>query len=60
MHTYDNIIKKLIVREDIVRIKENIFEEDPIAINKVVLQKAQAEIKNIFFSLRKFMATKSR
>ncbi|XP_075084877.1 uncharacterized protein LOC142168116 [Nicotiana tabacum] len=45
MLTYGDIFKKLAIREDIVRVKEILFEEDPTIENRIVLQKAQAELK---------------
>ncbi|KAH0672646.1 hypothetical protein KY290_024879 [Solanum tuberosum] len=42
---YGDIFKQLIIREDIVKIKEKLFEEDPSSLNRVVMQKAQAEFK---------------
>ncbi|XP_060202053.1 uncharacterized protein LOC132630501 [Lycium barbarum] len=42
---FEDIFKQLIIREDIVRIKEQLFEEDPSAENRIVLQLAQAEMK---------------
>ncbi|XP_019257655.1 PREDICTED: uncharacterized protein LOC109235859 [Nicotiana attenuata] len=35
----------LAIREDVVRIKEMLFEEDPTIENRIVLQQAQAELK---------------
>ncbi|XP_060182971.1 uncharacterized protein LOC132612916 [Lycium barbarum] len=43
--TFGDIFKKLVVREDIVRVKEQLFEDDPSPANKMVLQLAQAELK---------------
>lgn len=43
--TYGDIFKQLIIREDIVRIKEKLFEEVPNTMNRVVLQKVQARFK---------------
>ncbi|XP_075084878.1 uncharacterized protein LOC107761180 [Nicotiana tabacum] len=45
MLTYGDIFKQLAIREDIVRVKEILFEEDPTIENRIVLQKAQAELK---------------
>ncbi|XP_049406079.1 uncharacterized protein LOC125869665 [Solanum stenotomum] len=42
---YGDIFKKLIIREDIVKIKEKLFEEVPTTENREVLQRAQAEVK---------------
>ncbi|XP_060202206.1 uncharacterized protein LOC132630668 [Lycium barbarum] len=43
--TYGDIFKKLIIREEIVRIKEDLFEEFPSCGNRSVLQQSQAELK---------------
>ncbi|XP_060182462.1 uncharacterized protein LOC132612146 [Lycium barbarum] len=43
--TFDDIFKQLTIREDIVKIKEMLFEEDTSEINRMVLQHAQAEFK---------------
>ncbi|XP_070045084.1 uncharacterized protein [Nicotiana tomentosiformis] len=37
---YGDIFKQLAIREDIVRIKEMLFEEEPTIDNKIILQKA--------------------
>lgn len=44
-NTYGYIFKQLVIREDIVKIKEKLFESDPSAENREVLQKAQVELK---------------
>ncbi|KAH0706440.1 hypothetical protein KY289_011516 [Solanum tuberosum] len=43
--TYGDIFKQLVIREDIIKVKEQLFEEVPNAENRVVLQKAQAKHK---------------
>jgi len=43
--TYGDIFKQLALREDVVRIKEVLFEVEPIVENRIVLQKAQSELK---------------
>ncbi|XP_070035247.1 uncharacterized protein [Nicotiana tomentosiformis] len=43
--TYGDIFKQLKIREDIVRVKEMLFEEEPTFENRIVHQKAQAELK---------------
>ncbi|XP_015169587.1 uncharacterized protein [Solanum tuberosum] len=43
--TYGDIFKQLIIREDIMRIKEKLFADVPNEINRAVLQKAEAEFK---------------
>ncbi|XP_070045342.1 uncharacterized protein [Nicotiana tomentosiformis] len=45
-NTYGDIFKQLAIREDIVRVKEMLFEEEPTVENRIVLQKAQAELKS--------------
>jgi len=42
---YGDIFKKLAIMEDIVRVKEILFEDEPTIENRIVLQKAQAELK---------------
>lgn len=42
---FGDIFKKLAIREDIVRIKEMLFEEEPTRENMIVLQMAQVELK---------------
>lgn len=44
-NSFGDIFKQLIIREEIVRLKEKLFEDCPTAINRAVLQKAQAELK---------------
>ncbi|XP_070005550.1 uncharacterized protein LOC142163101 [Nicotiana tabacum] len=43
--TYGDIFKQLAIREDVVRIKEMLFEEDSSIANRIVLQQIQAELK---------------
>ncbi|XP_070035176.1 uncharacterized protein [Nicotiana tomentosiformis] len=43
--TFGDIFKQLAILEDIVRVKEMLFEEEPITENMIVLQKAQSELK---------------
>ncbi|XP_060202576.1 uncharacterized protein LOC132630998 [Lycium barbarum] len=43
--TFGYIFKQLTVREEVVRIKEQCFEEDPTPMNRMVLQQAQAALK---------------
>ncbi|XP_019246545.1 PREDICTED: uncharacterized protein LOC109226206 [Nicotiana attenuata] len=40
-----DIFKRLSILEDIVRVKEILFEEEPTIENRIVLQKAQSELK---------------
>ncbi|KAH0693102.1 hypothetical protein KY285_020199 [Solanum tuberosum] len=41
--TFGDIFKQLLIREEVVRIKEKHFEESPNHENRVVIQKARAE-----------------
>ncbi|XP_070007332.1 uncharacterized protein [Nicotiana sylvestris] len=43
--TFGDIFKQLAIFEDIVRVKEMLFEEEPTIENMIVLQKAQSELK---------------
>ncbi|KAH0702373.1 uncharacterized protein [Solanum tuberosum] len=43
--TFGDIFKQLSIREEIVRVKEVLFETSPTTENRKILQKAQAELK---------------
>ncbi|XP_060182430.1 uncharacterized protein LOC132612110 [Lycium barbarum] len=43
--TFGDIFNQLVIREDIVKIKEQLFEENPSEENRMVIQKAQTELK---------------
>ncbi|XP_060170592.1 uncharacterized protein LOC132601529 [Lycium barbarum] len=43
--TFGDIFKQLVIRDDIVKIKEQFFEENPSEENRRVMQRAQAEHK---------------
>ncbi|XP_075083347.1 uncharacterized protein LOC142167090 [Nicotiana tabacum] len=43
--TFGDIFKQLAILEDIVRVKETLFEEEPTTENRIVLQKAQSKLK---------------
>ncbi|XP_070045254.1 uncharacterized protein LOC142163874 [Nicotiana tabacum] len=43
--TYRDIFKQLSIREDIVKLKEMLLKEEPTVENRIVLEKAQAELK---------------
>ncbi|XP_059310607.1 uncharacterized protein LOC132061950 [Lycium ferocissimum] len=43
--TFGDIFQQLAIREEVVKVKEALFEEDPSIVNRIVLQKAQAEMK---------------
>lgn len=42
---FGDVFKQLIIREEILIIKEALFEEYPLANNRIILGKAQAEFK---------------
>lgn len=44
-NTYGDIFKQLIIREEVVKLKEQLFEENPTTGNRLVLHQAQAEFK---------------
>ncbi|XP_060202715.1 uncharacterized protein LOC132631129 [Lycium barbarum] len=56
---FGDIFKQLIIKEDIVRIKEQLFEDDPSAENRVVLQLAQAELKKYLHYEEEFWRQKA-
>nr|XP_016481434.1 PREDICTED: uncharacterized protein LOC107802438 [Nicotiana tabacum] len=43
--TYGDIFKQLDLRENVVRVKEMLFEDNPTVENRIELQQAQAELK---------------
>ncbi|XP_019254965.1 PREDICTED: uncharacterized protein LOC109233530 [Nicotiana attenuata] len=43
--TFVDIFKQLAILEDIVKVKEMLFEEEPTIENRIVFQKAHAELK---------------
>ncbi|XP_059291733.1 uncharacterized protein LOC132045207 [Lycium ferocissimum] len=57
--TFGDIFKQLVVREDIVRVKEQFFEDDPSPANRMVLQLAQAELKKYMHYEEEFWRQKS-
>ncbi|XP_060216615.1 uncharacterized protein LOC132644079 [Lycium barbarum] len=57
--TFGDIFKQLTVREEVVRIKEQCFEEDPTPMNRMVLQQAQAALKNYVHYEEEFWRKKS-
>ncbi|KAH0743236.1 hypothetical protein KY290_031229 [Solanum tuberosum] len=42
---YGDVFKQLIIREEIVRLKKSLFEEDLTPQNRSILQQCQAELK---------------
>lgn len=42
---FGDIFKQLSIREEIARLKETLFEENPTTGNRMVLQRDQAELK---------------
>ncbi|XP_060212008.1 uncharacterized protein LOC132639585 [Lycium barbarum] len=57
--TFGDIFKQLTVREEVVRIKEQCFEEDPTPVNRMVLQQAQAALKKYVHYEEEFWRQKS-
>ncbi|XP_060182761.1 uncharacterized protein LOC132612660 [Lycium barbarum] len=57
--TFGDIFKQLTVREEVVRIKEQCFEEDPTLMNGMVLQQAQAALKKYVHYEEEFWRQKS-
>lgn len=57
--TYGDIFKQLIIREDIVKIKEKLFEEVPNAENRAVLQKPKQNTKNTS-TLKKYFGNRKQ
>ncbi|XP_070040187.1 uncharacterized protein LOC142177359 [Nicotiana tabacum] len=57
--TYGDIFKQLALREDVVRVKEMLFEEEPTVENRIVLQKAQAELKRLLSIEEQFWKQKA-
>ncbi|XP_075097936.1 uncharacterized protein LOC142175253 [Nicotiana tabacum] len=43
--TYGDIFKQLSIREDVVRVKKMLFEEEPTVENRIIVQQAQAKLK---------------
>ncbi|XP_059315045.1 uncharacterized protein LOC132065599 [Lycium ferocissimum] len=56
---FGDIFKQLIIREEIVRLKEELFEENPSQLNRMVLQKAQAETKRYLHYEEEYWRQKS-
>ncbi|XP_060170609.1 uncharacterized protein LOC132601546 [Lycium barbarum] len=57
--TFGDIFKQLIIREDIVKIKEQLFEENPSEENRMVMQRAKAELKLYLHYEEEFWRQKS-
>ncbi|XP_075084859.1 uncharacterized protein LOC142168098 [Nicotiana tabacum] len=58
--TFGDIFKQLAILEDIVRVKEMLFEEEPTIENRIVLQKAQSELKKYLSIEEKYWKQKAR
>ncbi|XP_059310998.1 uncharacterized protein LOC132062440 [Lycium ferocissimum] len=56
---FGDIFKQLIIREEIVRVKEQLFEEEPSVENRWILQLAQAETKKYLHFEEEFWKQKS-
>ncbi|XP_060183224.1 uncharacterized protein LOC132613196 [Lycium barbarum] len=59
-NTFGDIFKQLVIREEIVKIKEQLFEETPSAENRMVMQRAQAELKLSLHYEEEFWRQKAR
>ncbi|XP_075076572.1 uncharacterized protein LOC107832616 [Nicotiana tabacum] len=57
--TFGDIFKQLAILEDIVRVKEMLFEEEPTIENRIVLQKAQSELKKYLSIEEKYWKQKA-
>ncbi|XP_060178000.1 uncharacterized protein LOC132607933 [Lycium barbarum] len=53
-HVFGDIFKQLTIRKNIVRIKEQLFEESPTEVNRMLLQRAQAELKRYLYYEEEF------
>ncbi|XP_060210587.1 uncharacterized protein LOC132637527 [Lycium barbarum] len=56
---FGDIFKQLIIREEIVRLKEQLFEQNPSQVNRVILQKALAETKRYLHYEEEYWRQKS-
>lgn len=57
--TFGDIFKQLVIREEIVRIKEALFEDFPTPSNRAVLQNAQAKLKQYLHYEEEFWRQKA-
>ncbi|XP_059285140.1 uncharacterized protein LOC132038497 [Lycium ferocissimum] len=57
---YVDLFKQLIIREEIFKIKEELFEEAPTAANRCVLQCAHAEYKRYLYFEEEYWRQKAR
>ncbi|XP_060170505.1 uncharacterized protein LOC132601442 [Lycium barbarum] len=58
-HTFGDIFKLLSIREEKVRIKEDLFEEFPTEGNRMILRRAQAELKKYMHYKEEFWRQKA-
>ncbi|KAG5585342.1 hypothetical protein H5410_045776 [Solanum commersonii] len=56
---FGDIFKQLLIREEIVRMKEQLFEEYPTTRNRMVLQQAQVEYKLYLYYEEEFWKQKA-
>ncbi|XP_060202619.1 uncharacterized protein LOC132631038 [Lycium barbarum] len=56
---YGDIFKQLMIKEEIVRLKEELFETDPSPMNRMVLQQAHAELKKYLHFEEEFWKQKA-
>ncbi|XP_060216593.1 uncharacterized protein LOC132644061 [Lycium barbarum] len=58
--TFGDIFKQLVIREKIVKIKEQLFEANPSEENRMVMQRAQVELKLYLHYEEEFWRQKAR
>ncbi|XP_070034920.1 uncharacterized protein [Nicotiana tomentosiformis] len=58
--TYGDIFKQLAIRKDIVKVKVMLFDQEPIVDNRIVLPKAQAELKRYLSIKEQYWKQKAR
>ncbi|XP_060200195.1 uncharacterized protein LOC132628431 [Lycium barbarum] len=58
--TFGDIFKQHVIREEIVKIKEKLFEENPSEENRMVMQRAQAKLKLYLHYEEEFWRQKAR
>ncbi|KAG5591021.1 hypothetical protein H5410_041535 [Solanum commersonii] len=56
---FGDIFKQLVIREEIVRLIEELFEQNPNSFNRAILQKTQAELKLYIHYEEEFWRQKS-
>lgn len=56
---FGDIFKQLDIREEIVKVKENLFLEDPSPVNRSILQQAHVELKLYLYVEEEFWRQKA-